>query len=168
VEIDGIHVMKIAPAEDGGSLKNAHSERDVPLHPALVEQGFLAFVRSRGDGPLFYGTQGAPRSRRRGSGTDTHRHASKGVSNRLAGWIRSEGFNDHRKAPSHAFRHWFKTTCARLGIQERVADAIQGHVGNQTAADTYVHIDVAMKADAIGRIPVPQVKANGVQRTGRP
>lgn len=159
VEIDGIHVMRIAPAEDGGSLKNANSERDVPLHPALVEQGFLAFVRSRGDGPLFYGTQGAPRPLRRGSGADTHRHASKGVSNRLASWIRSEGFTDSRKAPSHAFRHWFKTTCARLGIQERVADAIQGHVGNQTAADTYVHIDVAMKADAIGRIPVPQVKA---------
>ncbi len=155
VEVDGIHVMKIAPAEDGGSLKNANSERDVPLHPELIKQGFLTFVRSCGDGPLFYGRQNEPRSRTPIGSAAVRRHISKSVSNRLADWIRENGFTNPRKAPSHAFRHWFKTACAKLGVQERVADAIQGHVGNRTAADTYLHIDIAMKAEAIARIPVP-------------
>ena len=46
-EIDGIPVMKIAPAADGGTIKNAGSERDVPIHPALIERGFLDFVVHR-------------------------------------------------------------------------------------------------------------------------
>ncbi|WP_157223411.1 hypothetical protein [Rhodovulum sp. PH10] len=51
--IDGVPVMKIVLAEDGGSLKNANSERTVPIHPAVIERGFLEFVRYR------------PRTRRR-------------------------------------------------------------------------------------------------------
>ena len=35
-EVDGVPVMKIAPAEDGGSLKNEGSERIVPIHPAIL------------------------------------------------------------------------------------------------------------------------------------
>src|SRR5690606_22292015 len=78
-EIDGIPAMVLAPAEDGGSLKNEGSERTVPLHPALIEQGFLDFVKARGTGPLFY---------RKSSGKPAKKHASKGVTNRLAGWVR--------------------------------------------------------------------------------
>jgi integrase len=104
VEADGVIVMKIAPAEDGGSLKNEGSERAVPIHSAILERGFLEFVRARGDGPLFYrarakGTKPAP----------DRRHASKGVANHLAEWIREKGFTDKRKAPNHALRHWFKS-----------------------------------------------------------
>jgi hypothetical protein len=36
VEVEGCHVMKIAPAEDGGTLKNEGSEREVPIHPAII------------------------------------------------------------------------------------------------------------------------------------
>ena len=54
VNSDGVWMMKIAPAEDGGTLKNEGSERDVPIHPAVLERGFFDFVKSRGDGPLFY------------------------------------------------------------------------------------------------------------------
>jgi len=154
VDMDGIPVMKIAPAEDGGSLKNEGSERDVPIHPAVVERGFLEFVRSRGDGPLFYGRTRTTKERNPGS-----RHASKGVANHLAGWIRENGFTDKRKAPNHAFRHWFKTACQRAGILESVADAIQGHQGSRGEADTYRHPGLDVMAEAIRRISVPTTAA---------
>lgn len=153
-EIDGIPVMKIAPAEDGGSLKNEGSERDVPLHPVLIERGFVEFARRCGDGPLFYGrTTRRTRPQKRAGA----RHASKGIANHLAAWIREQGFKDKRKAPNHAFRHWFKSACVRAEIQESVADAIQGHAG-RTVADVYRHIDLATKAKAMRKITVPAPK----------
>ncbi|RST87516.1 hypothetical protein EJC49_04645 [Aquibium carbonis] len=144
-EVEGQWVMVIAPAEDGGSLKNEGSERTVPLHPALVEAGFLDFVRERGQGPLFY---------RRSSGKASKRHASKGVSNRLSSWIRGAGFKDPRKAPAHAFRHWFKSSASRRGVADSMADALQGHAAASVAA-RYRHFDVKDMAAAIAKIPLP-------------
>lgn len=143
--VDGHNVLVIAPAEDGGSLKNEGSERTIPLHPVLIEAGFLDFVRSKGDGPLFY---------RRSSGKASKRHASKGVSNRLAQWIREAGFDDLRKAPNHAFRHWFKSAAARGGMSDSMADAIQGHAG-KTTASAYRHFEVRTMGDAIASLPLP-------------
>lgn len=151
--IDGVDALRIAPAPDGGTLKNEVSERTIPLHPELIRQGFLAFVKAKGAGPLFYAGKGRRAARARDD--SERRHVSKGVANHLAGWIRDEGFNDPRKAPSHAFRHWMKTALLKAGTSERVADAIQGHAG-RSEADTYRHVDLGMMAEALGRVAVPQ------------
>jgi len=45
---------------------------------------------------------------RRSSGNPNKRHASKGGLKSYAEWIRGEGFDNPRKAPNHAFRHWWK------------------------------------------------------------
>ena len=47
-------IMSIRAASDGGRLKNRWSERDTPLHQAIIDEGFLDFVAGRGEGPLFY------------------------------------------------------------------------------------------------------------------
>lgn len=142
---NGIAVVRIAPAPDAGSLKNGGSERTVPLHPCLIEGGFLDFVATRGKGPLFYD---------RTSGDPKKKHASKSVTNRLAAWIRELGFKDKRKAPNHALRHWFKTECARLRIEDSLVDAIQGHADNSSAA-VYRHISVDMMRSALMSISLP-------------
>jgi integrase len=147
VVLDGVPTMHIAPAEDGGSLKNAGAERTIPIHPAIVEAGFLGFVKERGDGPLFY--------RRHIASELPKKHASKGVSNHLAVWIRSQGFTASRVAPNHGFRHWFKTTCGEAGIQDSLADAIQGHSSNRGEADRYRHANVKTMAKAIASPKVP-------------
>jgi integrase len=149
-EVDGVIVMKIAPAEDGGSLKNEGSERQVPIHPAILQRGFLDFARAKGNGPLFY--RG---SRKGGEKPAGRRHASKGVANHLAAWIRENGFTDKRKAPNHAFRHWFKTACQRAGVLDSVADTIQGHSGSRGEADGYRHGGVHIMSKAIKSIEVP-------------
>ena len=144
-EVEGITVLKLAPAEDGGSLKNEGSERIVPVHPAAIEAGFIDFVRSKGDGPLFY---------RKSSGEAAKRHASKGVTNRLATWIRSQGFTDARKSPNHALRHYFKSAAARAGVSDSMADALQGHAVS-TVATRYRHFDVQSMAEAVASISIP-------------
>lgn len=154
--VDGVHALRIAPAPDGGTLKNEVSERTIPLHPELIRQGFLAFVKTRGAGPLFYAGSGRRAARARDD--SERRHVSKGVANHLAGWIREEGFSDSRKAPSHAFRHWMKTALLKAGASERVADAIQGHAG-RSEADTYRHVDLGMMAEALGRVVIPHAPA---------
>lgn len=142
---DGIHVMLITPAEDGGSIKNEGSERVVPIHPALIEAGFLDFVKSKGDGPLFY---------RRNSGRSASRHSTKGVTNRLSAWIREQGFTDPRKAPNHALRHYFKSAAAKVGISDSLADALQGHA-TKNDAGRYRHFDIKTKAEAIALLSIP-------------
>lgn len=144
-EVDGVFVMELRPAEDGGSLKNEGSERLVPLHPELINAGFLAFVAQKRNGPLFYG---------RASGKGL-RHPSKGVVNRLGDWIREQpGFDNPRKAPSHAFRHWWKSAASRIGIPDSRADAIQGH-RTQGEAARYRHFDLNGLAADIAKIPIP-------------
>jgi integrase len=74
---DGIAYMSITA--DAGSVKNEASERIVPLHPQVLAAGFLAFVDSAPDGPLFYDPQ------RRNP--DAKKPAAKIVAKNLAAWV---------------------------------------------------------------------------------
>lgn len=141
----GIWYLDIRVAPDAASIKEEVSERQVPVHPTLIEDGFLDFVKSRGDGPLFYS---------RSSGDPTKKHASKGVTNHVGTWIRSNGFTDPRKAPSHAIRHWFKTEAGRVGIDSRLIDKMQGHAP-RSQGDAYYHPDLQTKLDALSKIVLP-------------
>jgi hypothetical protein len=68
-----------------GSLKNLGSERKVPLHPAVIEEGFLRYVaKLPKDGPLFPNLTPDLYGKRGGSG-----------SKRLCRWIRVNLGMDH-------------------------------------------------------------------------
>lgn len=150
---DGMHVLRIEPAADGGSLKNEGSERTVPMHPALIESSFLDFVRSK-QGPLFYGSRPKRGTRTDGEG----RHASKSVSNRLADWIRTlPGFDDERKAPAHSTRHWWKVAAVKAGIADSLADRVQGHTSTSAADGYRREIPLATLAEAVARVQIPSV-----------
>lgn len=145
--VDGVPCLVIEPAADGGSLKNATSERTIPMHPALIGSGFLAFVKERGSGPLFYG---------RAKGNSA-RHASVGPRNHLSSWIRElPGFDDDRKSPAHATRHWWKSTASKIGLPDSVADHIQGHAASSVAG-RYRHFGLEQLAAEIAKMPVPSV-----------
>ena len=148
---EGIRFLNIAATDDGGTLKTGSSKRKVPLHPAILESGFLDFVATRNGGPLFYGSDEATPRRRK---SETASHASKGPANRVREWIRANGFTDPLKAPNHAFRYWFKFKCGELDIPDSVANAIQGHTDGTVAA-RYRGISLAKKAEAIQKIRLP-------------
>lgn len=91
-EIEGIWCMVIDG--EAGSVKTASSERIVPLHQAVLDAGFLAFVRGVGAGPLFAGLPPDKFGRRGGNGTKV-----------LGRWVRGLGLDEKRLAPAHSWRH---------------------------------------------------------------
>jgi hypothetical protein len=184
VRADGICALQIALAADGGSRKNEVSERRVPIHPALIEHGFLDFARSKGGGPLFYGrgrkgVSPLPRLRTKrtrrteaGGMKRSHmvtRRLASGTRRRASRTIwrpgsRRTGSQTSAKAPNHALRRWFENACTRAGVLDSVADQIQGHSGQRGEADRDRHADIAAMYHAIRRIPVPRVRAEQVDQ----
>lgn len=113
----GIPCLRITP--EAGTVKN-YTLRYVPLHQHLIEQGFLAFAQSRGDGPLFFNPGAKRGSQQKGSlAARTGRH--------LGEWVRELGIDDPNVAPNHGWRHLFKTRGRDAGIAGDKLDAIQGH-----------------------------------------
>ena len=144
---DGIPAVRITA--EAGSVKNAGSERTVPLHPAVLEAGFMAFVGER-KGPLFFNAE-----RRK---ADAKKPSHKIVTKNVANWVKELGLETgraNRKDPSHAWRHRFKTLARAAGINDSVADTIVGHAPD-SVAKAYGTVTLATMRDAIARIPVPR------------
>lgn len=106
-----------------GSIKNVYSERVTPIHSVLIERGFLKFVESRKQGPLFDNVS-LDRFGNRGGNT----------SKRLSPWIRAMGITDKTISPNHAWRHRFATLARRFGLDPNAANAITGHAPADIAA----------------------------------
>lgn len=121
VRRDGIWMIRIR-----GANNKTRTYREVPLHSHLIDQGLLAYARSRGKRPLFYDPD---RSR---GGKDSNPHHKK-VAERLAEWIRSLGIEG--VAPNHGWRHRFSTVSRLVGMPQDVRNIIQGHAGSKVADD---------------------------------
>jgi len=149
-EQDGAWVVNITP--EAGTVKS-NVARTVPLHPHLIEQGFPAAISGKADGPLFYN----PSSQRVPG--DGSRHYKK-VGERLAEWVRKDvGITDPNVQPNHGWRHTFKSMALSAGMEERVADYIQGHAP-KTVGRTYGSIQMSVLVAAIGSLPRFNVEAN--------
>jgi integrase len=123
-----IHVMKLTP--EAGTIKTGKA-RTVPIHAHVIEQGFLRFVRSHGNGPLFYNPvedQGPS------DPLNPKRPRSVSIRQRLADWVRKLGVTDHELKPNHAWRHTFKARADRARISERMSDYITGHAPRTVGA----------------------------------
>ncbi|WP_354292215.1 site-specific integrase [Sphingomonas sp. PvP055] len=141
--VDGVWVLRITP--EAGTVKSK-AARLVPLHSHIIDQGFLEVVRRRPDGPLFF-----DRSQTRVE-SDSNRHFKK-VGERLAAWVRADvGITDPTLQPNHGWRHLFKALSYDAGIEERLADAIQGHAPTTTGR-SYGGPSVTAKAEAIEKLP---------------
>jgi integrase len=133
--------------DHGKRLKNKGSIRKVPLHQALVDDGFLDYVQSLPEGPLFpdltpdrFGSPG---------GTATKR---------LGRWIRSLGIEDPKKVPNHSWRHRFKDLCRGAGIEKAVNDALMGHASSDVGDRYGLGYPLKTLAEAIEKIPVPPLE----------
>ena len=147
--------------EDGvRSIKNEDSRRDIPLHPALVAEGFLVHVHALPNGsPLFPDIRPDAVFGRRGT------TAQKKVSR----WLRQTlGIKDTRVAPNHSWRHWFVTACRKAQLQIEVRSALTGHSAKLDESAGYgaamgTLIDVLAAAIAQVSCPCPPVATNTVQ-----
>ena len=121
VQVDGVWIMSIRA--EAGSVKNVNAERDVPLHPHVVDAGFVDFARRKGSGPLFFD----PARRTAGA----KKPSPKIVAKNVAAWVHrldvKVGRTEHRTDPNHGWRHLFKTLGRDVGVEDSVLDAITGN-----------------------------------------
>jgi integrase len=132
-------VVRITP--DAGTVKT-NEAREVPLHPHLVELGFVDFVQAAPAGHLFL---------RPAKGTGDVLGPLRGIKNRLAEFARGL-VTDPNVAPNHGWRHRFKTVGMEAGIAPKILDAIQGQAP-RTVAESYGEVTLRTMAEAIGKLP---------------
>jgi len=139
-KVDGVWCLDIRERATR-RLKTEVSARRTPLHPALIEEGFLAYVHSRpAESHLF---DGIPPS---GAGSLHGR------------WVRELGINDPLKAPAHAWRHRMREQLTRVGVTEEVKNAIGGWTHHGGAGARYgksVALMPAVLLESLKRVPSP-------------
>lgn len=129
-------------------LKNAASRRLIPLHPKLIELGFIGYVQGLNDqqGRVFPDLKPI------------------GVRQRLTDkW--GQWFGKYRQYLGidadkvfHSFRHTWKTHATSVGISERICRELQGHDGKD-AADKYgSKSSMATLVAAIASYRIPGLK----------
>jgi integrase len=143
VEIEGLWCIKVMP--EAGSVKTSGSERVIPLHPALVANGFLEFALKRPLGPIFSGLTPDKFGKRGGNGTKV-----------IGRFVRQLGIVDPRISPSHSWRHRIKTLGRRHGLAQDILEAITGH-GSRSVADAYGEFPIAALYRELSKIPALQV-----------
>lgn len=133
IEVDGVLALRIH--DDGGedgetrSLKNADSRRTVPLHWALIAEGFPDYARALPAGsPLF---------------PDVKPDAVFGLRSPIAGkkvsrWLKVKlGLSDPHISPSHSWRHTFIDAARLAEIPQEVRSAITGHTAKLDESAAY-------------------------------
>jgi integrase len=143
VMIDNIWCMKLAP--EAGSLKTSGSERIIPIHPALIENGFLKFATKTKSGPLFAALSPDKFGKRGGNGTKV-----------IGRFVRQLGLKDPRLSPSHSWRHRIKTSGRKYGLAQDILNAITGHAA-KSDGDSYGEFPVEALFREISKIPKLQL-----------
>ncbi|MBT0958365.1 site-specific integrase [Alphaproteobacteria bacterium KMM 3653] len=133
--------LQITP--DAGSVKTG-KYRNVPLHPQLIELGFLKMVQSLPDGPLFHKSSDK---------TTDPLTPARNAGDKIRKWVRDVvGIKDKNIQPNHAWRHRFKTVCRDVGIHPETVDAIVGHEDGRASTRYGEHTVKALK-DAVAKLP---------------
>lgn len=143
--VDGVQVIDINDRQ-GKQLKNLSSRRIVPLHPRLVELGFLDYVakvRARKKPRLWmnlntkkggkYGNSFSPRYQ----------------------YINRKYVTDDRRKNFHSFRHTFVTVLKQKGVSETMISELVGHAHKSITMSRYgKQYRVERLAEAISKLEV--------------
>ena len=126
-EIEGVWCFDINDNQ-GKKLKTLSSNRIVPVHPALINQGFLAHVKMVSE-------QGAPRL-----WMNLKWRKEDGYGNALGKWF--QRFNREHVTTDplksfHSLRHTFADTLKQLGVQEALISELMGHANGNITTGRY-------------------------------
>jgi integrase/predicted metal-dependent hydrolase len=124
VRREGDHwVTRITP--EAGPVKNKEA-REVPLHPHLIELGFIEFVTASAKGYLFLTA----------SKDGEVKGKLRALKNRLGEFVRAI-VSDKRVAPNHGWRHRFITKSRKYGLDQEKRRMITGHAGENVDERVY-------------------------------
>jgi integrase len=139
LEIDGVWCMRITP--EAGPLKTLSSERVVPVHSALIAEGFIKFAQTASEGPIFRALSPDKFGSRGGNGTKM-----------VGRWVRSLGIIDARVSPNHSWRHRMKTLARLYELRPDIGDALVGH-GKRSVGDAYGEFQIVALKRELEKIP---------------
>ncbi|GEO99928.1 hypothetical protein GCM10007887_23110 [Methylobacterium haplocladii] len=109
---------------EAGRLKNKPSQRVVPLHPHLIEMGFVTWAKGQANERLFYRD-------RAGSALDGRRDPKSVTINRVGDWVRDDvgvaAVQAGEVAPNHGWRHRFSTELVNLEVPDTTRKRLTGH-----------------------------------------
>jgi len=150
----------IAISVDAGTVKTK-STWHAPLHPHLIEQGFLEFVEKADDGHLFL----TPRPDLYRQNANTSRTNDprgilgplQSVKNKLAAFAREIMPDPNGPAPNHGWRHRFKAKAREYGIDTEVRNAFADHASASAAGDYGKDALYAAMVAALKKIPAYEV-----------
>ena len=150
VVTDGDGSFIIVDPEAGG-LKTRAANRVVPVHDALVREGFVAWAQGQ-RGRLF----GELRVSKDG-------RLNEAAADRARRWVRRAvpDLPADRK-PSHGFRHRFLTLCRQHGVRPDAGQAIVGHaLRTKDVTDSYGEFTRTTLAGEVAKIPTLSLAPNG-------
>lgn len=133
---------------EAGTVKT-DEERIVVLHPHVVEQGFVEFVKAARSGHLFL------RPAKDGGVLGPLR----GVKNRLQEFVR-EVVPRSTVPPNHGWRHTFIAKGLEAGIQDSLLNEIGGWIAQDTRGAFYTEATIRAQAAAMKKFPRYNLKAN--------
>ena len=142
----GIWFMAVHEDDAGKSVKTGE-RRNVPMHPALIAEGFLAYVQEiEGDAPVFPD-----------KGLDKHGNRGGRGWNLVGKWARKvAGITDAAKAPNHSWRHRVEDDLRAAEVPEDVRDAIVGHARRTTGRLYGVRGEALARLHrGLAKLPVP-------------
>jgi integrase len=139
---------------DGLTLKNTESERFVPIHPAVIQLGFIDYVQRLRATNIYW--------------LFPELKADK-FGNKAAKWsewfnhcLRTEHGISERRKVLYSFRHTFKDLARACSMPDELQRAIMGH-GGRGVADTYGSgFGLYKLLEAIRMVRVPGVSIQGV------
>lgn len=129
------------------TLKTISSERRIPVHPALIDEGLIDFVEASTAGRLFRGAT----------------KEDVNVQPRLSAWLRALiPYADRPElSPNHGWRHLFEDLCRRDHVPEDARNYITGRTTG-ASRDHYGRSEVmlpglAAAMDKITPLPVSEI-----------
>jgi integrase len=142
-----INIQAGTESGDARRVKTYSSIRIVPLHPAIIDEGFLDYWK------------GLPETEKYlfpGDWSDQNGDRTKTPANRLRDWIKRTLPNAdlQRLSPNHSFRHWLIAECRRANIDGDDRRAITGHKA-QDAHGGYGPAAIPELFELLVRIPKP-------------
>lgn len=117
-EEKGFWIIRITP--DAGGVKGRRY-RDIPVHPHLVDLGFIAFAQASSEGPLFH--EPTPKGRKAAL-----QPIAQTVGKMITRWVRLDvGIKDTRVQPNHGWRHRFTTVSRAVSMDHEKREYMIGH-----------------------------------------
>ncbi|MDD8058226.1 tyrosine-type recombinase/integrase [Shewanella metallivivens] len=143
-QVDGVDCISVDDSGAGQRIKNINAKRYVPIHSALLEQGFMAFVTQRK-------TQQIQLFDYKPVGINED--WSKNYCKQLAKLQNEIGMQANKRPTAYGLRHTFIDEMKQLGISEHIVAQIVGHANPNITFSRYgKDVNVAALLKDIERI----------------